>query len=78
MYMTISPTCMYVYHMNAWCPWRSKEGTGSPGTGVINGYEPPYWCWELKPSPLQEQHVLLIAEPSLQPSTHIFKCKFLK
>ena len=29
--------------------------------------EPPCGCWELNPGPLEEQPVLLTAEPSLQP-----------
>ena len=39
------------------------EGVGLPGIGVMNRGE----CWELNPDPLQEQRVLLAAEPSLQP-----------
>ena len=29
--------CEYlcVHHVDAWCPWRSKEGVGSSGTGVM-------------------------------------------
>jgi hypothetical protein len=37
-----------------------------PGTGVTDGWELPYGCWELNPGPLEEQQVFLIAEPSLQ------------
>jgi hypothetical protein len=29
-------------------------------------------CWELNPVPLEEQQVLLMAEPSLQPLTSSF------
>ena len=36
---------------------------------VTDGYEPPCGCWELNSGPLEEQSVLLTAEPSLQPST---------
>ena len=32
----------------------------------IDGYEPPCGCWELNPGPLEEQPVLLTAEPSHQ------------
>lgn len=28
------------------CPWRSEEGLGYPGTGVIDGCEPPCGCWK--------------------------------
>lgn len=30
------------------------------------------WCWELNSGPLQEQQVLLTAEPSLQLQMHLF------
>jgi hypothetical protein len=32
---------------------------------VTDGYEPPYGCWELNSGSLEEQPVLLTAEPSL-------------
>ena len=38
-----------------------------PGTGVTSTCELPCGCWELNPGPLEEQPVLLTAEPSLQP-----------
>jgi hypothetical protein len=34
---------------------------------IIDGCEPPCGCWELNSGPLEEQSVLLTAEPSLQP-----------
>jgi hypothetical protein len=34
---------------------------------VTDGCEPPCGCWELDSGPLEEQSVLLTAEPSLQP-----------
>ena len=36
------------------------------GTGVRDSFEPPRDCWTLNLSPLEEQPVLLTAEPSLQ------------
>ena len=36
-------------------------------TGVADGGELPCGCWELNPGSLEEQLVLLTAEPSLQP-----------
>jgi hypothetical protein len=33
----------------------------------IDGCEPPSACWELNSGPLEDQPVLLTAEPSLQP-----------
>lgn len=43
------------------------------GTGVVDSCEPPRGCWELNPAPLEEQPVLLISEPSLQPWKMILK-----
>jgi hypothetical protein len=41
---------------------------------ITDGCEPPCGCWELNSRPLDEQSVLLTAEPSLQPPVpHIFK-----
>jgi len=34
---------------------------------ITDGCEPPCGCWELNLGPLEEQSVLLTAEPSLQP-----------
>lgn len=56
--MCVLPTYKYVHHMHTWCPWRSEENVGSPGTIVTDSYEPPYSHWELKSGPLQEQEVL--------------------
>lgn len=28
-------SCMSVYHVYVWCPWRPEEDTGSPETAVI-------------------------------------------
>jgi hypothetical protein len=39
-----------------------KKAFGSPGTGVLGSYG----CWELNSNPLEEEQVLLTAEPSLQ------------
>jgi hypothetical protein len=34
---------------------------------ITDGYEPPCGCWELNSGLLEEQSVLLTAEPSPQP-----------
>ena len=39
---------------------------------IIDGCEPPCGCWELNSGPLEEQSVLLTAEPSRQPPKAIF------
>lgn len=56
--------CMYVHHVCTWTPERSEEGTGSPATGIIDGYEPP--CGYEKPNlvSLKEQ-MLLTTKQSL-------------
>ena len=36
---------------------------------ITDGLEPPCGCWELNSGHLEEQSVLLTAEPSLQPLT---------
>lgn len=53
-------------------PQRPQEGVQFFGTGIIDSREPPYGCWERNWSPLQEQRVLSIAEPSLQLRQHYF------
>jgi hypothetical protein len=39
----------------------------SPGTGIADSCELPWWCWELNWRPLEEHPVLLTIELSLQP-----------
>ena len=41
-------------------------------TPLTDGCEPPCDCWELNSGPLEEQSVLLTAEPSLQPGCSVF------
>jgi hypothetical protein len=50
--------CMYV------CMY---EGVRTPGTEIIDSCVLPCVCWKLNLGPLEEQPVLLTAEPSLQP-----------
>jgi hypothetical protein len=44
------------------------EGVRSPGAGATVSCELPCGCWELNLGPLQEEPVLLTAEPSFQPN----------
>ena len=46
-------------------------------TLIIDGCVSPYVCWELNLGPLEEQTVLLAAEPSLQPQPLIFNFIYL-
>lgn len=34
MCMGVLPTCMSVYQLCAWCPWRLEEDIRSPGTEI--------------------------------------------
>ncbi|EDL09379.1 mCG144592, partial [Mus musculus] len=42
-----------------------------------DGCESPCGCWELNSGPLEEQSVLLTAQPSLQPQAMFFHCPHL-
>ena len=42
--------CMSVHHMHAWHLRRTKEGVGSPRTGVTDSCELLWECWEPNPS----------------------------
>jgi hypothetical protein len=43
---------------------------------ITDGFEPPCGCWELNSGPLEEQSVLLTAEPSLQLHNQHFDSQF--
>ena len=57
--------CLFLSVLTGWTPVCQKRASGH----VIDGCEPPFECWELNSGPLEEQLVLLTAEPSLQPSS---------
>ena len=40
---------------------------------ITDGCEPPCGWWDLSSGPLEEQSVLLTAEPSLEPPGYLFK-----
>jgi hypothetical protein len=44
---------------------------------ITDGCEPPCGCWELNLGRLEEQSVLLTAEPSLQPEVSFLKHIYL-
>jgi hypothetical protein len=46
---------------------RPEEGIRAPRLRATDGYALPCGYWELNPGPLQEQQMLLNAEPFLQP-----------
>jgi hypothetical protein len=47
------------------CQKRASDPT-------IDGYGPPCGCWGMNPGPLEEQIVLLTADPSLQAQIFLF------
>lgn len=63
-------TCMDVcIPFVCWCLQKSEEGVGAFGTVVKEGCEPP--CGSPNPGPLQEQQMLSIAVPNLQPLAYL-------
>lgn len=56
--------CTSVPYMNALCLRGPEEGVGSPGCGVMDGYEPSCGCWEQNMGLLEEQRAVLTAESS--------------
>lgn len=62
MYLGVLPACMIAHHMNVE-PAEARRGR----YGVMAGCELPHWCWK---SNLEDQQVLLTAEPSPQTSLH--------
>lgn len=45
--------------------WRGQKRSSFPESGIMNGFEPPYGCWDLNPGPLLEQQKLLTTQPPL-------------
>ena len=62
--MGVLPACMSENHKHT----VSTEAIKSSQAGVTDGREPLCGCWESNPVPLEEQPVLLVTEPSFQPS----------
>ena len=53
-----------------------EESVGTPVTGITHICEPPCACWESNLGPVEEQPVLLTAEPSLQPLPSLLSLGF--
>jgi hypothetical protein len=65
---------MSIYFMHMSTPPLLSSDTPEEGIRTItDGCEPPCGCWELNSGPLEEQLVLLTAEPSLYPHNWVFK-----
>jgi hypothetical protein len=65
--------CLLIYLFNV-CEgsvcvhaYRLEKGIGSHRATVIDSCELPCGCWGLNSGPLEEQPILLTAEPFLQP-----------
>lgn len=57
--------CIYTTRVHL-VPGEIRRQCWTPGARVTDGCEPPpYGCWEPNLGPLQEQQMLLTAEPSL-------------
>lgn len=64
--------CLSVHHRHA-LPTEAKECVAS-GTGVNNGCEQPFGCWESNVGPLEEQPVFITAEtPHFRFNQNIFQ-----
>ena len=57
---------VHVYHVCAWCPWKSEEGARSLGRGVMASYEPLCRFWEPNPGLFARATSALNCSPSLQ------------
>jgi len=58
---------MYIICTQCCCLQTHQKRASNP---ITDGCEPPCVCWELNSGPLEEQSVLLTAEPSLQPKSY--------
>lgn len=67
----------YLYIMYVHCLWRQPKGVRAHETWVIDGCELPCELWELNPSSLEEQTLLLTAV-SPGPAASNLTCIFLK
>jgi hypothetical protein len=67
MHRGVFPGYMSVYCGGAWCLRRSEEDIRYSRFGLPGGCELACRFWVSHPGPLQEQPVLLTAEPFLQP-----------
>jgi len=62
---------LFIYYIGVHCICFQTHQTRASDP-ITDGCEPPCGCWELNSGPLEEQSVLLTAEPSLQPTYSVF------
>jgi len=60
------------YYVYSILPAYTPAGQKRAPDLITDGCEPPCGCWELNSGPLEEQTVLLTAEPPLQPCDLLF------
>ena len=58
----------YLFHICGYTVTVFRHSRRQHWMPITDGCEPPCGCWELTSGPLEEQSVLLTAEPSLQPA----------
>lgn len=63
--MSVLTECLYMHHGMLGAYRSQKESVVSPWTRATDGCEWSWGFWELNQGPLQENHMLLTAEPSL-------------
>jgi hypothetical protein len=61
---------IYLFIMNTLLLFETNQKRASDP--ITDGCEPQCGCWELNSGPLEEQSVLLTAEPPLQPLYRFF------
>lgn len=61
--MNVLSSSISVFHVAWWVPRSPAEGVGFLAIDIC---ESPHGCWELNPSPLKEQSVLLTTDSSPQ------------
>ena len=66
MCMCVLLECVSMHNMCSRCSQRSEEGARTLGIEVKNSHKTPCGHWESIPSFLEEQRVLLAAEPLQQ------------
>jgi hypothetical protein len=59
---------MYLFHVYGYIVAVFRHTRRWLQIPITDGCEPPCGCWELNSESLEEQSVLLTAEPSLQPN----------
>ena len=69
--------CIYIVYVYEYTVAVFRHTTEEASAPITDGCETPYGCWDLNSRPLEEQSVLLTAEPSLQPFSILLYISFL-